>query len=134
MTQGHLKLHVFAGTFASRDEACRFSEPQWEPEPDESVDDETYAEWEDRNPGWRLRDELGVGLDEDFIETHFGDDRATYLRRCLVDADDLHEISRSSPDANTYVLLFPGALRSSDASLHSTSCAIYCGAFAFRWA
>ncbi len=38
--KSHGKLHVFAGTFASREEACLYTEEQWEPEPDDSVSDE----------------------------------------------------------------------------------------------
>jgi hypothetical protein len=73
-------LHVFAGAFASRDDACMYTEVQWEPEPDSSVSDEDYRAWEDRNPSWRMKADLGDPyLDSDFIETIDGPDRFDYL-------------------------------------------------------
>jgi hypothetical protein len=127
------KLHVFAGTFSSRDEACLHSEPQWEPEPDDTVSDEDYAAWEDRNPIWALRDELGVGLDSDFIETIDGDNRYEYLGGYLVNADDLDAIRTAAGDSNILVLVFPDALHRPDAEFRSTSRMVYCGSYDFSW-
>lgn len=128
------KLHVFAGNFASRNEACLYTEAQWEPEPDESVDEKEFAAWEDRNPTWYFCDDLGdVYLDSDFIETIDGDDRYKYLASFLVDGDDLNRVRVAHPTANTLLLLFPDALGGFDVSLRSTAKLTYCGAFDFRW-
>ena len=78
-------LHVFSGTFGSREEACSYSEKQWEkPEPDDSWSDEEYAAWEDRNPTWLIfRDLNVVRMDPDFIETIFGTGMIEYLESQL---------------------------------------------------
>ncbi|EMI57711.1 hypothetical protein [Rhodopirellula sallentina] len=125
------QLHVFTGTFASRDEACLHSEAQWEPEPDDSVSDEEYAAWEDRNPVWSLRDELGIGLDSDFIETISGWPR--YVAGYLVNPADMDVVRAKAGDANFAVLIFPDALHDSNSILKSTSKLTYCGAFDFGW-
>ena len=127
----HGKLHIFTGTFASRDEACLYSEAQWEPEPDDSVSDEEYAAWEDRNPAWGLRDELGIGLDSDFIETIAG--WSQYVAGYLVNPADMDTIRTKAGDANIAVLIFPDALRDRNSTLKSTSKLTYCGAFDFGW-
>src|SRR5436190_21636780 len=80
-------VHVFSGTFASREKACQYSEEQWErPAPDDSWSEEDYAAWEERNPTWLLRRDLrtppgaaGFDLDPDFVETIFGSDKIDYL-------------------------------------------------------
>lgn len=127
----HDTLHVFAGSFPSRDDACLHSEPQWEPEPDDSASDEEYAAWEGRNPAWELRDDLGVGLDSDFIETIDGDERYDYLAGYLVDDSDLDAVRTAAGISSILVLIFADALHDRKAELKSTTRLIYCGAFDF---
>ena len=127
------KLHVFAGSFASRHDACLYTEQQWEPQPDESASDEEYAAWENRNPAWGLREDLRIGLDSDFIETIDGDNRYGYLGGYLVNDGDLDAIHKSAGDSNILVLMFPDAFHDPKDQLASTSRLIYCGAFDFRW-
>lgn len=129
----HGTLHVFAGSFPSRGDACLHSEPHWEPEPDDSVSDEEYAAWEHRNPTWELRDDLGIGLDSDFIETIDGDNRYDYLAGYLVDNADLGVVRTAAGESNILVLIFSDALHNRRAKLESTSKLIYCGAFDFGW-
>ena len=127
------KLHVFAGSFASRDVACLYTEQQWEPEPDESATDDEYAAWENRNLTWGLREDLQIGLDSDFIETIDGDNRYEYLGGYLVNDGDLDSIRKSADDSNILVLMFPDAFHNPKDQLTSTSRMIYCGSFDFRW-
>ncbi|WP_086932930.1 hypothetical protein [Agarilytica rhodophyticola] len=63
------QVYVFSGKFQDRGEACLYSEPQWESEPDNSASDEEYNAWEDRNPTHKLKSNIDSYLDEDFIET-----------------------------------------------------------------
>lgn len=126
-------LHVFAGSFSSREEACCYTEQQWEPEPGDDVSDEAYSAWEDRNPSWRLREDLSIGLDPDFIETIVGEGRFEYLSGYLVNKGTLDSIRATAGDANVLVLLFPEALRDPEARLSSTPKLKYCGSFQFRW-
>ncbi|TWU05793.1 hypothetical protein [Stieleria varia] len=127
-------LHVFAGTFLSRNEACLYTEPQWEPEPSDTVSDDEYAAWENRNPSWGFCDDLGdVYLDSDFIETIDGDERYSYLASYLVNGSDLGRVRAANPDANTLLLVFPDAFGGFDSSLRSTPKLTYCGGFDFRW-
>lgn len=127
------KLHVFAGSFGSRDEACLYTEAQWEPEPGDDANDEEYAAWEDRNPTWGLKDDLNISLDSDFIETIDGDKRYEYLGRYLVNPSDLDAVRSAAGDANVLVLLFPDALHERNPPLASTPKTTYCGAYDFRW-
>ncbi|MFN6207191.1 MAG: hypothetical protein ACK49R_12200 [Planctomycetota bacterium] len=128
------QLHVFAGSFPSRDDACLYTEAQWEREPDDSVSDEDFAAWEDRNPTWAFRNELGdIYLDADFIETIDGQTRYDYLSTYLINDGDLQTAKNAAPNANVLLLLFHEALGGIAAELHSTKQMIYCGAFDFRW-
>jgi len=62
-------VHILAGNFADRDSATQYSEEQWAPEPPESASDEEYKAWEDDNPRWAMREDLGIEyLDHDFID------------------------------------------------------------------
>jgi len=124
-------VHVFAGTFESREEAVLYTEPQWEPEPAEDVSDERYREWEDRNPIWGMRTDLDVYLDSDFIETIDGPDRYTYLQGMLVDGAEIQSIRERAPaSANMLVLIFHQALGGFPALMSSTPRLTYCGEWA----
>src|SRR5690348_1527189 len=92
-------LHVFSGTFGSRERACQYSEQQWEkPAPDDSWSEQDYAAWEARNPTWLLRQHLAVALlDPDFIETIFGSHKIEYLRSQLATEPDKHKLPDQIP-------------------------------------
>ena len=62
-------VYIFAGSFENIEEACLCSEPQREPEQDDSVSDEEYIEWEERNPTRKFKNNVNSYLDENFIET-----------------------------------------------------------------
>jgi hypothetical protein len=132
-------VHVFAGTFRDIDDACAYSEAQGEPEPPASATDEEYRAWEQRNPVWPLRADLGVTyLDGDFIET-IGDledlGRYDYLRNMLEEPGDIERIrALAGPEANVLVLVFDEALGGFDAETNrwaprSTPRLTYCGAY-----
>ena len=125
-------VHVFTGGFDDEDQARQYSEPQWEPEPDESVSDADYAAWEDRNPHWAMGDEFGVYLDEDFIETIVGDDRYRYLATVLADGSAAATISAAKqPGDSALVLIFDDAFGGFDgaAGMRSLSKLVYHGRF-----
>ena len=109
------QAHVFVGAFENRDSACKYTEPQWEPEPGENVSYQEYREWEDRNPSWQLRSDLGLDyLDSDCIETIDGDCRYEYLGRFLTGHGAIEKI-RELVDTfvgrvNIVVLIFSEAL------------------------
>ena len=130
------KVYVFSGKFESREHACLYSEPQWEPEPDESVSDEEYEAWEDRNPTHQLEQNLdSYLLDEDAIETI--DDmeclnRYDYLCGMLTDKSDINSIKdKSTGDSNILVLVFEDALGGFGLKSDpvSTDELIYCGSY-----
>jgi hypothetical protein len=124
----NVNVHIFVGSFGSREQACAYTEGQWETEPDDSVSDEEYQAWEDRNPIWQMREDLGVHLDSDFIETIYGPDRYDYLRTLLVDSADLDRvIDAADTSADTIVLIFIEALGGFEATMKSTPVLTYCG-------
>ena len=61
-------FYLFAGKFKNEAEAQEFAFEQWEPEPSTDASDSDYEAWEERNPTWRLKQELGFCMDSDFIE------------------------------------------------------------------
>ena len=126
-------VHVFGGQFETHASACAYTEAQWEDEPGADSTDEEYAAWEERNPTWLMKDELGVYLDSDFIETIFGDGRYEYLGKLLGEPNALKTIRSIAPgEYNTLVLIFSQALGGFDAEMKSTSKLQYCGQFACR--
>src|SRR5260370_42236872 len=127
-------VHVFVGCFKNREAACEYSEPQWEAEPDVSSSDQEYAAWEQRNPSWQLRTDLGVVyLDSDFIETIDGDDRYEYLSKMLTQCGAIDRICKMAEDnENTLVLVFSEALGGFKATVMSTPKLKYCGQFSCK--
>jgi hypothetical protein len=128
------RVHVFVGWFETRDAACTYTEAQWEPEPPETVSDEEDRAWEDRNPHWQMRSDLGGPyLDSDFIETIDGADRYEYLSKLLTDPGAVDSIRASAGrDANMLVLIFAEALGGFQAEIKSTSRLTYCGEFSCK--
>ena len=124
-------VHVLAGRFESREEAVRYTEPLWEPEPGDDVSDEQYAEWENRNPTWAMCTDLGiVCLDSDFIETIEIDGPGvySYLAGMLVDGAQIQSIRERVPaDANILVLIFHEAFGGFPARIGSTPKLVHCG-------
>lgn len=68
MQDGYWPFHLFGATFSSDAEAQQYVFEQWEPEPPESAAEAEYSAWEDRNPTWRLAEELEFHMDPDFVE------------------------------------------------------------------
>ena len=68
MRDGCWPFHLFGANFATEAEAKKFVCEQWEPEPPASASEAEYVSWEERNPTWRLAEELGFYMDSDFVE------------------------------------------------------------------
>ncbi len=64
------KVHVFTAMFEANEDASAFGHPHWEPEPNGDASDDEYAAWEDRNPIWPLKSELGHRLDSDSLKSY----------------------------------------------------------------
>ena len=126
--------YVFVGDFESRDAACDYTEPQWEPEPEKGASDQEYEEWEKRNPSWPMRADLGITyLDSDFIETIAGENRFDYLRTLLTEKDEVDRIrALSSDNLNTLVLIFEEALGGFPEEMKSTPRLTFCGRFGWK--
>ncbi len=127
-------VHVFIGSFAGSDDACMYTEPQWEPKPDETVSDEVYRAWEERNPDWQMKRDLGnVYLDSDFIETIDGADRFDYLATLLMEPNAMDRVRANvGVDDNILVLIFSEALGGFAAEMKSTPQLKYCGQFPLK--
>ena len=125
-------LHVFSGQFASRAEACEYSEQQWErPAPDDSWPDEEWNAYEERNPTWALKDDLDAGyMDSDFIETIDGLGRIDYLESQIERSEDIEALRKAIPDAhNIFVLIFSSSFDGRNVNLRSTPKLSYHGEF-----
>lgn len=68
MQDGCWPFHLFGANFVTESDARKFVFEQWEPEPPESTSEAEYISWEERNPIWRLAEELGFYMDSDFVE------------------------------------------------------------------
>lgn len=77
MQDHYYPFHLFAATFASEAEAQQYVFEQWQPEPPADATDAEYAAWEERNPTWRLAEELEFYIDSDFVE--LADDLANVI-------------------------------------------------------
>ena len=127
-----LEVHVFTALFENTEAAFAFAHPHWEPEPDEHVSDEDYAAWEDRNPIWPLKEELGgVRMDSDFVEVIWkpGLMPDWDLLKSRLRAADLFESREDGARVNTFVLIDRAAFGDVDLELHSTANLIYCGCY-----
>lgn len=134
------RVHVFAGCFESCEQSLKYTEAQWEPEPEESASDDEYTAWENRNPTWALQSDLGIRLDADFIETieigpAIGDWRTNannafqYLNSMLNDSKAIERIQERASKANTLVLIFDKAVKDANSKFASTPVLTYCGEY-----
>lgn len=123
------KVNVFCGAFNSIEDACLYSEPQWEDEPDENVSDADYFEWEMRNPTHRLKENIHSYLDQDFIETINFD--LNYLSNININASDISIIKNMSLGSSFMVLVYEEALGGFDLKSPpaSNSFLKYCGCY-----
>ncbi|CDZ32752.1 Hypothetical protein NGAL_HAMBI1146_00210 [Neorhizobium galegae bv. officinalis] len=125
------KVHVFTAMFEANEDASAFGHPHWEPEPNGDASDDEYAAWEDRNPIWPLKSELGHRLDSDFIEVIWKSGQEPdwdYLRSRLHDTD-VTEIEKSGTPANTFVLVDQTAFGDDEVELRSTPNLTYHGSY-----
>ena len=130
-------IHVFAGKFRDRDEACTYSQEQWDETPVLLMTEEERRTSETRYPHWPMCTDLGIEyLDHDFIET-IGDqdglNRYGYLQTMLSNPKGIERIRQEAgPEANILVLIFEQALGGIDVNMRSTPRLAYCGAFLAR--
>ena len=131
--------HIAAASFVREDEALAYSQEQWEREPGEDASNEVYDAWENRNPSWRMRDEIGdVYLDSDLIETVWNtgqSDRGTnweYLTS-VIGPENAATCKRVAPICTTtLILISENALGAFPFEFTSTPTMTYCGAFPSR--
>ena len=118
--------------FESKEAAFAFAHPHWEPEPDEHASDEDYAAWEDRNPIWPMKEELGgLRMDSDFVEVIWKPGPVPdwdYLKSRLHAADVLG-IKEDTASANTFVLIDQTAFGNTKPDLRSTAKLSYRGCY-----
>lgn len=68
MQDGCWHFHLFGANFATEVEAHKYVFEQWGIEPSESGSEAEYVSWGDRNPTWRIAEDLGFNMDSDFVE------------------------------------------------------------------
>lgn len=127
---GH-KVHVFGIKPGTKGEDLGYAYPHWEPEPGEDASDDEYHAWEDRNPLWGLRQDLGCYLDSDFVE-YFGNEDCDiweYLSTYVKDSGDIRKIREHLIACRDLVLIFDSALGGHDVELAETEGALYAGEF-----
>jgi hypothetical protein len=123
-------VYIFAGCFQNRGQACLYSEPQWEPKPDDDAEDEIYEAWEDNNPRHELKQNIDAYLDYDFIETVDLD--YEYLRGFQISSEDIEKIIASlNEEDNVLILVFEAALDGFELESEpiTNSVLTYCGKY-----
>ena len=96
-------FYLFAGKFTNEAEAQEFAFEQWEPEPSTDASDSDYEVWEQRNPTWRLKQELGFYMDSDFVE--LAADLA-YISSLIQSKDEQFILNKnSSKDYSHYIIV-----------------------------
>jgi len=130
-----MTLHVFSGTFGSREAACKYTQEQWEePAPDDSWSDDDCEAWENRNPTWAMHQDLKVNyLTADFIETIFSEEKMEYLQSQLAKLTDFEELkSKIDPTNDTFVLIMSEALGGFGGTFASTPKLNYHGEYPWK--
>lgn len=125
-------VHIFIGEFENRDNATSYTQGRWEPEPDESATDEQYSKWEERNPIWKMRDDLNCYLDSDFIETITDEIKLKYFGGLVKNDSLTRQYSKLlSNQKSALILIFDSALHESekDIKMKSTERMEYIGKF-----
>lgn len=134
----YYKLHLFIANFTDKNSLFQFAEEQWEPEPDDSISDEEYYEWEERNPSWKLKDEIQFYMDSDFIEYYFGKDELGYILSLIKSEEQKEQVKSSfSEGYNSFIVIgenaIYGDMKSTDKSRlispESTKNLVYLGEF-----
>lgn len=113
------KLHIFAGKFKTRKQACKYTQ-------------------EHLGPVWQFEADLGgTGfLDSCFIETITDKGRLDYVTSFLKLDKDIETVRTKSEGLNTFVLVFPDALVSLGrykCTMKDTTKLTYIGAFKFEF-
>lgn len=123
-------IHVFTALFATHDEAVGFGRPQWEPEPGDEASDEEYSAWEDRNPVWPLKAELGCFIDGDFVEVIWknGDNPDWLYLASRLNRTQVATIQGQTKVANTLILIDQTAIGGSPLKFAHGSKLTYHGA------
>ena len=125
-------VHIFIGEFENRDDAISYTQGRWEPEPDESATDEEYSKWEERNPIWKMRDDLNCHLDSDFIETITDEIKLKYFSSLVKNDSLASQYSKLlNSEKSALILIFDLALHESekDIEMKSTENMEYIGKF-----
>ncbi len=78
-----MNVYLFIGYFKSAEESRLYAEEIWEPEPDDSVSDEEFEICEDKNPTWKMSEDLDLTLDSDFVEIIHDKDKFEYLKTAV---------------------------------------------------
>jgi hypothetical protein len=126
-------IHLFAGAFASRAEADAYLLRDWGDAPAEDAPLEEWQAWEAEYPKWPLREELGVYLDEDFVEFHFGSPAEAAERSLLLEEADAEQVRAVTEHSNVLVILDANALGGFEVHLQSTARLRYLGSFLAQW-
>lgn len=122
-----MKVHLFIGNFNSKEEAVFYTEPTWEPEPDDSASDEEYSEWKNNNPKFKMQQELGCY--SDFIET-ITENKFNYLKNLITDNDRIKDLEiELNKKSSTLILFFEKAIFDLKQPLKSTDKMKYHGTY-----
>ncbi len=124
-------IHVFTALFATNDGASAFGHPHWEPDPSQDASDEEYTAWEDRNPIWPMKSELGCSIDNDFVEIIWksGEEPDWEYLVSRMELTQVAEIRRQTERANTLVLIDHTAIEGGPPEFGSTSRLTYHGRY-----
>ena len=91
-TKQGVNVHIYSARFSSESDAMSFVDPAY------SVDGDANS---------LLWDDLGSRVDNDFVETVFGDSRYPYLESILIDGKVSDEIrALDNVDNNTFILVY----------------------------
>jgi hypothetical protein len=102
MQDHYYPFHLFGAVFASATEAQQYVFEQWEPEPPEDATDAEYAAWEERNPTWRLAEELEFYIDSDFVE--LADSLANVISQ-IRSADESAWLSTNAKEFSHFIII-----------------------------
>ncbi|MDF1814679.1 MAG: hypothetical protein P1V20_20910 [Verrucomicrobiales bacterium] len=122
-------VHVFGIVPGSIGEEIGYGYPFWHPKPVNGTDEE-IIEWEDMNPKWGLREEIGE-LDEDEVVSFLNKDDRVWrnLEFYIREDGDVDRIKEIASHCKEFILIFDLGHEPGSVDYRSTEGALYAGEF-----
>jgi len=122
------RVYIFGVLNNERGSLRYYSLPQWEAQLPDSASNKEHEEWQDRNPMWGFRDDVGFYLDQDFFEV-VELSNIDYLKQYLNDGSLNKLKSLNLNDYLELLIVFEKSLGGFNSKMKDVAGAKYLGEF-----